>query len=237
MRSPNFPCTVFVLLLFALRPAAAGAGTDCGTHFYDDGVPEDALFFSGGGHAGEPDHLFAVKYELADFAIAPGQMIITGFCAGNFLDFSAFGGPWPNEVFVYPDLDGLPDLDRPLVHTTMLTGDGQGWFTADFPEPLVIDGDFWLMNHGYPPHAGEDFNMETDQSSKPAGRSYITDRGLPFIFVSEQNFLLRAILAANPAPLLPAPRAVPVLSSRPALWGLIAILVAAAGYMRRKGAR
>jgi len=224
------------LFFCATLHTATAADAGCGTHFYDDGVPEDALFFSGGGHAGEPDHLFAVKYELADFGIAPEQMIMTGFCAGNFFDFSAVGGPWPNEVFVYPDLNGLPALDRPLAHTTMLTGDGQGWFSADFQEPVVIDGDFWLMNQGYPPHSGEDFNMETDQSSEPAGRSYITDRGLPFIFVSEQNFLLRATLTANPSPPLPAPLAVPVLTGRTALGVLIAVLLAAAGFTRRIGA-
>ena len=97
-------------------------------------------------------------------------------------------------------------------HATMLTGDGGGNFIQSFPSPALIRGDFWLLNQGYPPHAGEDFNMETDIDSTPLERSYLTDRGLPFFFQTEQNLILRAFI--EPAP---PSQAVPLFSTAAAL--------------------
>lgn len=184
-----------------------GTVVSCGTHFYDDGTAENALFFEGGGHAGEADHFFGVKFVLDDFNLIPGTVQVTGFCAGNRFDLTAAGGPWPNEVFVYPDLSGRPNLERPLSNTTMITGDGTGDFITQFDEPVVVNGDFWLLNQGFPAHAGEDFNMETDQDSDPMERSYLTDRGLPFFFQTEQNLILRAFIE-----LAPNTRKIPTLS-------------------------
>lgn len=209
-------------------PQQAAGGipvVECGTHFYDDGTSENALFFQGGGHAGETDHLFGVMFLLSDFGFEPGSIVITGFCAGNRFNFTAIGGPWPNEIFVYPDNQGAPNLDIPLRHNTMFTGDGSGDFIGTFDPPLLIRGDFWLANHGYPPHAGEDFNMETDQDSVPSERSYITDHGLPFLFQTEQNFILRAYLAMAP----PA-RPVPALGSM--AWLTLVVLLAGISYQR-----
>lgn len=202
-----------------------GNTINCGTHFYDDGTAENALFFDGGGHAGEPDHFFGVKFILDDFGLAPDEMVITGFCVGNSFDFSGIGGPWPNEVFFYPDLNGLPDLNRPLRHATMITGDGSGDFIQDFPSPALIRGDFWLLNQGYPPHAGEDFNMETDVNSDPMERSYLTDRGLPFFFQTEQNLIMRAFI--EPAP---PSQAVPFMGL--AAWLSMLSLMSMAAYYR-----
>lgn len=187
------------------NPAVLGpAPINCGTLAYDDGTAENTLFFAGGGHAGFPDHFFAVQFLLADFNLQPGELAVAGMCAGNSFDLTAVGGPWPNEIFVYPDNNGLPDLDRPLRHLTMVTGDGSGPFIGEFAIPVVIDGDFWLLNQGFPAHDGEDFNMETDQSSEPLKRSYITDRGLPFIFQTEQNLILRAnLIIVQPAQAIP----------------------------------
>lgn len=186
--------------VLAGEPQVRGAGVtgepvlDCGDLYYDDGSAEDAIFF-GGGNAGDPRFFLGVRFELADFDLAPGTMELTGFCVSNQLDFSGQGGPWPNEVFVFPDNGGLPDVDQPLRQATMWTGDGGGAFEADFGAPLRLNSPvFWLMVRGDPQHAGQDFNLETDQSSEPAGRSWITDRGLPFIFLTEQNLMLRAVV-------------------------------------------
>ncbi|MDT8410562.1 MAG: hypothetical protein RQ741_13270 [Wenzhouxiangellaceae bacterium] len=178
---------------------AGETGFDCGDLFYDDGTPEDAIFF-GGGQAGESDHFLGVRFELADFSIVPGSVALTGFCVSNQLDLSAFGGPWPNEVVVVRDLDGLPDLDHPQRQATMLTGDGRGAFELQFESPWRIDEPvFWILVRGDPVHAGEDFNVESDQSPDAAGKSWLTDRGLDFMFQTEQNLMIRAnIESARP---------------------------------------
>lgn len=228
-------------MIAVLIPAIAGAGPaqgrgaqpagdpalDCGDLFYDDGGAEDAIFF-GGGNAGDPRYFMGVRFVLADFDLAPGTVDLTGFCVSNQLDFSGQGGPWPNEVFVFPDNGGLPDVDNPLRQATMWTGDGSGAYEAEFVAPLRLDSPvFWLMVRGDPQHTGQDFNLESDQSSEPAGRSWITDRGLPFIFMTEQNLMLRAVV--QPAGETD-PVAVPILGTT-ATWllALLAGLVAAAG--------
>lgn len=192
------------------RKVAAGGeppAFECGDLFYDDGTAENAIFF-GGGQAGEDDHFLGVRFELADFELAPGSVELTGFCVSNRFDFSAIGGPWPNEVFVYRDNEGLPDIDNPQRRATMLTGDGTGAFELGFDTPWRIDEPvFWIMVRGDPVHAGEDFNVESDQSSEPTGNSWLTDRGLDFIFQTGQNLMIRANVRQLPeaAPARPVP--------------------------------
>ncbi len=199
----------------APQPPAALAGEqpafDCGDLFYDDGSAEDALFF-GGGQAGSPDHFMGIRFELADFGLAPGHFELTGLCISNQIDFSAQGGPWPNEVFVFRDLDGVPDLDHPQRQATVITGDGGGRFEVEFESAWRLDEPvFWLLVRGDPLHEGEDFNVETDQSSKPSGRSWLADRGIPFMVQTEQNLMLRATIrptgraGARAVPSLQAP--------------------------------
>ena len=196
-----------------------GEGVQCGDLFYDDGSAENAIFF-GGGQAGEDDHFLGVRFELADFGIPPGTAELTGFCVGNQLDFSAAGGPWPNEVFVYRDLGGIPDLDNPQRQATISTGDGRGAFEVVFDRAWPIaEPVFWIMARGDPMHAGEDFNIESDQSSEPAGKSWLADRGVPFMIQTGQNLMIRAKIR----PTRSAAAAVPVLS--PATLVVLAMLL------------
>ena len=204
---------------------------DCGDLFYDDGTAENAIFF-GGGQAGEDDHFLGVRFELADFGLVPNQVELTGFCVSNQIDLTVVGGPWPNQLFVYRDNDGLPDIDHPQREATMLTGDGQGAFELEFDKPWRLgEPVFWIMVRGDPVHAGEDFNVETDQSSEPTGNSWLTDRGLDFIFQTEQNLMIRAKVAALPLP--PPAEPVPMLSSGGLLSLPIAFLVLALVAFRR----
>ncbi|MFN2332904.1 MAG: hypothetical protein ABR550_00570 [Wenzhouxiangellaceae bacterium] len=196
-----------------------GEGLQCGDLFYDDGSVENAIFF-GGGQAGEDDHFLGVRFELADFGLPPGTVELTGFCVGNQLDFSAAGGPWPNEVFVYRDLGGIPDLDNPQRQATISTGDGRGAFEVVFDHAWPIaEPVFWIMARGDPMHAGEDFNIESDQSAEPAGKSWLADRGVPFMIQTGQNLMIRATIR----PARSAAAAVPVLS--PAVLVVLAILL------------
>ncbi|MBY6203943.1 hypothetical protein [Halomonas denitrificans] len=183
-------------------PARGAAAFDCGDLAYDDGVAETSIFF-GGGQAGEPDHFLGVRFELDDFDLEAGRVLLTGFCISNSLDFSAVGGPWPNEVYVYRDIDGEPDLGDPQRNATVITGDGTGQVEITFESPWIVDDPvFWIMVQGDPRHAGEDFNVESDQSLKPAGRSWIADRGVAFMIPTRQDFMLRAtveVLAGSAA--------------------------------------
>jgi hypothetical protein len=166
----------------------------CGNAFYDDDASASALFFVGGGHAGDPSYMFAVKFELADFGLAPGSTRISSFCAGNQIDYTAIGGPWSNEVFIYPDSGGMPDDSTILGQGTIVTGDGGGWYQVVLPTPVTLDGDFWLVNRGYFEHAGIDFNMEYDSSSA-VGQSYSSGgAGIGGLAVSDRNYMLRATL-------------------------------------------
>ena len=210
-------------------PVRGSMPLECGDLFYDDGVAEDAIFF-GGGDAGRPNHFLGVRFELADFNIPRGQFELTGFCVSNRFDFTAQGGPWPNEVFVYRDRDGLPDIDNPQRQATMLTGDGTGFFETDFDQPWLLDEPvFWLLVRGDPANDGEDFNVESDQSSEPTGNSWLTDRGLSFIFQTGQNLMLRANV--QPSPLASEP--VPSLSPA-ALAALVLGLLALTGLAYRQ---
>jgi len=178
---------------------------DCGDLAYDDGTAEDSIFF-GGGQAGETDHFLGVRFELADFGLEPGGVALTGFCISNSLDFSVFGGPWSNEVFVYRDVDGIPQLDDPVRRATVSTGDGTGQVVVEFAAAWMIDEPvFWIMTRGDPIHAGEDFNMESDQSSEPAERSWIADRGVEFMVPTQQNFMIRASVLQLPGNVTPVP--------------------------------
>jgi hypothetical protein len=178
---------------------------DCGDLAYDDGTAENSIFF-GGGQAGETDHFLGVRFELADFGLEPGAVALTGFCISNSLDFSAFGGPWSNEVFVYRDVDGIPQLDDPIRRATVSTGDGAGQVVVEFESAWMIDDPvFWIMTRGDPIHAGEDFNMESDQSSEPADRSWIADRGVEFMVPTQQNFMIRASVLRLPGDVTPVP--------------------------------
>lgn len=210
------------------EPARGAVSFDCGDLFYDDGMAENSIFF-GGGQAGETDHFLGVRFELDDFGLEPRRVLLTGFCISNSLDLSSFGGPWSNEVFVYRDLDGEPALDDPQRQATVMTGDGTGPVEVVFDEPWLVDEPvFWLMTQGFPEHAGEDFNMESDQDSEAAGRSWIADRGVAFMIPTEQNFMLRAAVEVLPG----AAMAVPALGGRALL--LLVALIAVVVLLRRR---
>jgi len=165
--------------------------SDCGNAFYDDGTAEDTDWFYGEG-AGDPDKMFAVKFVLADFGRTPGNTQITSFCAANQMDW---GGPWPNEVFIYPaGPGGMPDDSTVLGQGTIYTGDGQGWYEVTLVAPVILTGDFWLVNRGDPAWVGEDFNMDFDSSSD-AGQSYISSSGIAGLeSTTVGNYMLRATL-------------------------------------------
>jgi hypothetical protein len=168
-----------------------GGGSDCGNAFYDNGTTDTAVFF-GGGFAGDPDYMFAVKFELADFGFTPGNTQITGFCASNQKSFT--GGPWPNEVFIYPDSGGLPDDSVILGQGTILTGDGGGWYEVTLSSPVTLNGDFWLVNRGDSQWEGEDFNMERDIGPS-VSQSYLSGTGVANLGLEEDgNYMLRATL-------------------------------------------
>jgi hypothetical protein len=152
-------------MLLALA-GTAGAQEDppmleCGNAFYDDGTAVGFDWFDGG-EAGDPDKMFAVRFDLADFSYEPGMVELVGICAGNLL---SVGGLFPNDVFVYPDLEGLPDDSVELARGQILTGNGvNGASIVMFDEPVTIDGDFWLVNRGDASLATTDFNMEHDEA-------------------------------------------------------------------------
>jgi hypothetical protein len=163
----------------------------CGNAGYDNGVAGGAAYFEGG-MAGDPDHLFAVKIELADFARPAGQTEITGFCATD--QISVAGGPWPNEVFIYPDVGGQPNEEIILGRGTIWTGQGTGEWEVGLAEPALLDGDFWIVNRGYGTWEGEDFNMEFDEASN-VGQSYSSSSGIEGLsLTTDGNYMLRAVL-------------------------------------------
>jgi hypothetical protein len=158
---------------------------------YDDGESVEFFWF-GGGQAGDPDKMVAVKFELADFGYEPGTVEIMAFCAGNQLPIE---GLWPNEVFLYPDVDGAPDDSVVLAQGTIITGNGAtGESVVVLDEPVTLHGDFWLVNRGWAPHAFTDFNMECDEAGD-GGQSFVSDSGIaglePF---TDADWMLRAAL-------------------------------------------
>ncbi len=153
-----------LLILLATVAPFAGAQEDppelaCGNAFYDDGTAVNFAWM-GGGQAGDPEMMFAVRFDLADFDYEPGMVEITGFCASNQ---QSLGGVFPNEVFVYADVDGVPDDSVALAQGQILTGNGYGGeYVVMFDQPVTLHGDFWLVNRGYEPLATTDFNVEID---------------------------------------------------------------------------
>jgi hypothetical protein len=164
-----------VLLLIAIAGAREVTAQSACSASYDDGTSVDFEWF-GGRQAGDPDKMFAVRFDLADFGFEPGKVEITAVCAGNQLDFEV--GVFANEVFVYPDVDGAPDDSVVLGHGTILSGNGvSGEEVIALERPVVLHGDFWVVNRGYPRYAGTDFNMEHD-TDDDSGHSYWSEDGL-----------------------------------------------------------
>jgi hypothetical protein len=184
----------------------SGAGTNfsCGNAGYDSNVFAGAAWFDGG-KAGDPNYMFAVRFRLSDFGYQPGEAQLSGFCASNTWNY---GGPWPNEVFIYPDSGGLPDDGQVLAQGTIVTGDGAGDSVVTLSEPVVLNGDFWLVVRGDPMHASQDFNLEFDAGPN-VGNSYVSNSGIsglttdnridptdedPIGYPDGVNYLLRATL-------------------------------------------
>jgi hypothetical protein len=164
-----------VLLLTTFAGAGEVAAQSACSASYDDVTSVDFEWF-GGRQAGDPDKMFAVKFDLADFGFEPGKVEITAICAGNQLDFEV--GVFANEIFIYPDLDGAPDDSVVLGHGTILSGNGvSGEEVVALERPVVLHGDFWVVNRGYPRYAGTDFNMEHD-TDDDGGHSYWSEDGL-----------------------------------------------------------
>ena len=183
-----------VTLLLVLAGATAGAQDkvllQCGNAFYDDGESTDFDWF-GGGEAGDPDKMFAVRFSLADFDFEPGFVEITGICAGNLL---AVGGLFPNDIYVYPDNEGVPDDTVTLAVARILTGNGRGASIVEFDRPVTLHGDFWLVNRGGPELTSTDFNMEHDEEPTE-GHSYVSEDGIAELEETEAgDYMLRAYL-------------------------------------------
>ena len=171
--------------------SGGGGSWDCGNAGYDNNTTDQATYF-GGGLAGSPDHMFAVKIELADFGYQPGNVQITGFCAANNNSYN--GGPWPNEVFIYPDDGGSPDDGTILGQGTIRTGDGTGSSSVTLTSPVTLNGDFWLVVRGDAKWEGEDFNVEFDTGTN-VGNSYLSSSGISGLGLRDGgNLMLRATL-------------------------------------------
>jgi hypothetical protein len=81
-------------------------------------------------------------------------------------------------VFVYPDVDGAPDDSVVLGHGTILSGNGvTGEEVVELDRPVILHGDFWVVNRGYSRYAGTDFNMEHD-TDDDSGHSYWSEDGI-----------------------------------------------------------
>jgi hypothetical protein len=177
-----------------LGAATAGAQADptlsCGNAFYDDGVGTGFDWF-GGAEAGDPDKMFAVRFDLADFGYEPGFVELTGICAGNLL---SVGGLWANDVYVYPDNDGVPDDSVTLAVARVHTGNGTGESVVMFDEPITLDGDFWLVNRGNASLATTDFNIEHDEEPD-AEHSFVSEDGIDGLEAATAgDYMLRAYL-------------------------------------------
>jgi hypothetical protein len=164
-----------VFVLTAVAGVGEVAAQSACNASYDDGTSEGYEFF-GGGQAGDPDYMYAVLFELADFGYEPGNVEITAVCAGNQFDSEA--GVFANQIFIYPDVDGAPDDSVVLGQGTILTGNGvSGEEVIVLDRPVVLDGDFWVVNRGFPRFADTDFNMEHDASTD-GGHSYSSETGI-----------------------------------------------------------
>jgi len=212
---------------------SASEATTCGNAFYDDGTSVSSAWF-GGGQAGDPNNMMGVIFSLSDFGFTPGQVEITGFCAGNDMDW---GGVWPNEVFVYEvDGGGFNPNWTAVAQGTINTGNGMGQSEVTLGSPVALFADFWLMSRGDAMWAGEDFNLDFDDG--PAtGNSYISSDGGATLeepiytgYDTGVNYILRATLQAavqQPTP-TPGPTGgdpIPTMSR----WGIIAFMMIIAG--------
>ena len=162
----------------------------CGNAYYDDGTTEGTTWF-GGGQAGDPDKMFAVRFNLSNFGYSPGDTQITKFCVSNQGAFQ--GGPWPNQVLVYSNRNGLPDTSRLLAQGTVFTGDGRGWYEVTLASPVTLGSDFWLVMRGDPRWAGEDFNVDFDET-QASGHSLWSDSGVGSLRQDSVDYMLRATL-------------------------------------------
>jgi hypothetical protein len=171
-----------------------GSLSSCSALFgYGDGLSDGIMFF-GGYQAGNPDRMMGVLFDVDDSCFTPGGGEITAIQVGNQI---ASGGPWPNEVFIYPDQRGVPNDSVILAQGTVVTGDGTGDVTIELPEPLRVGGDFWLMVRGYPEHSGESFNVEFD-SSGAVGRSFYSSSGISGLTPSSGvNWVLRVVMVPS----------------------------------------
>jgi hypothetical protein len=162
----------------------------CGNAYYDDGTSVGYAWF-GGGEAGDPNYILAVKFNLADFGYQPGKTEITGFCVASAYDT---GQVYPNEVFLYADKDGKPDDSKVLAQGLILTGTAAGDWIVTFDKPVTLDGDFWLAARGYPPLGTVDFNVEQD-AAPDSGHSYYSTTGIDGLMPAQMGDLtLRAYL-------------------------------------------
>lgn len=173
-----------------LARAQAEPTLECGNAFYDDGTSTGFDWF-GGGEAGDPDLMFAVRFDLADFGYEPGRVELTGICAGNLL---SVGGLWANDIYVYPDNEGVPDDSVVLAVARVHTGNGNGESIVVFDEPVTLEGDFWLVNRGSSALASTDFNVEHD--AEPDGEhSFVSETGIEGLEAATLgDYMLRASL-------------------------------------------
>lgn len=174
------------------------AQTTCGNAFYDDGNAFSAAEFAGQ-EADNPDFMYAVFIDVTDFGFTLGETGISGFCVGNQLAFT--GGPWMNRVFVYPDNGGVPDDSVVLASAFIHTGDGTGQVEIEFPEPIMLEGNVWLINRGDPANGDTDFNMEFEITA-PTGHSYSSENGIAGL---TQRFNADYIMRANLVEMVPPP--------------------------------
>ncbi|HPA82917.1 MAG TPA: hypothetical protein PLS95_19000 [Thermoanaerobaculales bacterium] len=174
-------------------PAMAGAQTlTCGNAFYDDGAPVMARE----GNAGDPDHLFGVRFELEDFGYQPGRVEITGFCASNLVYY--FSHLSPNQVFIYPDVAGRPDDSTVLGQGTIHGNSDPEASIVMLDDPVLLHGDFWLVARGDARFAGGEMGMDAD-ALPDGGHSYFSHTGIEDLAPVSQaplagDFCLRAYL-------------------------------------------
>ena len=137
-RRHNLTAAFLILSPPRSAPAAAGAQAEptleCGNAYYDDGESVGFDWF-GGGEAGDPDRCSRSASTSPTSATSPGFVEITGICAGNLL---SVGGLWANDIYVYPDNEGVPDDSVVLAVGRVLTGNGTGESIVVFDEPVTL---------------------------------------------------------------------------------------------------
>jgi hypothetical protein len=135
--------------------------------------------------------MFAVRFDLADFGYTAGMVELTAICAGNLL---SVGGLWANDIYVYPDDEGVPDDSVVLAVARVHTGNGTGESVVVLDRPVTLHGDFWLVNRGNASLATTDFNVEHD--AEPDGEhSFVSEDGIDGLEASTVgDYMLRATL-------------------------------------------